>query len=210
MPVMALSCSLTSPMFCFLAMLSAKARLTHGALLDTSGRVKSWRSKRSSSSRMRARNASPTMSEGAPHSTARPHARSLRSSPLLIPRSSTYRLMCSKFVAVPPGSSATGCTICMRDAMSIMRSSICLPLCFSSCRLKKDFWSSELPTLCALRKWSFSVSRKHSISCPSGMAMVSSSRGMEASQGMYTYLKLVRGVAIFVWIECGFRVMSEC
>ena len=44
---------------------------------------------RVSSSMMRAMNASPTMSDDAPHSLAMPHARMLRGKPLLMPRSST-------------------------------------------------------------------------------------------------------------------------
>ena len=66
-----------------------KRRFTHGAELDTSLRVKSCRSNFSSSSMMRAMNASPTMSDDAPHSLAMPHARMLRGKPLLMPRSST-------------------------------------------------------------------------------------------------------------------------
>mmetsp|Transcript_655 Transcript_655/g.2524 ORF Transcript_655/g.2524 Transcript_655/m.2524 type:complete len:286 (+) Transcript_655:252-1109(+) len=179
------SCSCTSPTFCFFLMFSSNARLTHGAPLDTSARVKSCLSNRSSSSRIRAMNASPTMSVGAPHSFARPHARSFRGRPFEMPRSSTYRLMCSQSVALPPGKSATGWTICMRLAMSISESSMTLPLCSSSCFLKMAFCSALLPTVPEeLRKCSFSVSSRHSISLPSGISMVSSSIAQDASAGM--------------------------
>eukprot|EP00982_Pelagococcus_subviridis_P016768 31497-Pelagococcus_subviridis.AAC.16 len=134
------------------------------------------------------------MSVGAPHSSASPHARSFLRSPLLIPRSSTYRLTCSQFVAFPPGSSATGWTICMREAMSIMSSSIFFPDCSSSCLRNSAFCSALVPSVPdAFRKCSFSVSSRHSISLPSGISIVSSSIAHAGSQGMYTYLKLFRG-----------------
>jgi hypothetical protein len=58
-----------------------------------------WLGGRCSLITYRARKASPTISVGAPHSCERPHARRLTSSPLLMPRSSTYMLMCSNPVA---------------------------------------------------------------------------------------------------------------
>jgi len=144
-----------------------------------------WLGGRCSLITYRARKASPTISVGAPHSCERPHARRLTSSPLLMPRSSTYMLMCSnpvarglhsstfqvnvsKFcgirwvvtvtktaqghqvvecnllpVAVPPGSSATGCTICIRKPGAEHHSKSCLQMMLRGETSRQGHYTAE-------------------------------------------------------------------